>query len=25
MDVIGKYVRGFMQEWEQQGAARRLS
>jgi riboflavin synthase len=25
MDVIGKYVRGFMQEWERQGAARRLS
>ena len=25
MDVIGKYVRGFMQEWEQQEAARRLS
>jgi riboflavin synthase alpha subunit len=24
MDVIGKYVRGFMQEWERQGAARRL-
>jgi len=25
MDVIGKYVRGFMQEWERQEAARRLS
>jgi riboflavin synthase alpha subunit len=25
MDVIGKYVRGFMQEWERQGAARRPS
>jgi riboflavin synthase len=25
MDVIGKYVRGFMQEWERQGAARRVS
>jgi riboflavin synthase len=24
MDVIGKYVRGFMQEWERQGAARRM-
>ncbi len=25
MDVIGKYVRGFMQEWERQEAARRTS
>jgi len=25
MDVIGKYVRGFMQEWERQEAARRAS
>jgi riboflavin synthase alpha subunit len=25
MDVIGKYVRGFMEEWERQGAARRMS
>ena len=25
MDVIGKYVRGFMQEWDRQEAARRAS
>jgi riboflavin synthase alpha subunit len=25
MDVIGKYVRGFMQEWERQATARRVS